>query len=96
MRWYFNIENRRGISLHAYELPGYPASHACVRFLDRDAKWLYDWGEEWQLDASGRTVLRNGTPVLIAGEYNFAAPPPWRSPEWLAHSVELPAGDATE
>ena len=90
MRWYFNIENRRGISLHAYELPGYPASHACVRFLDRDAKWLYDWGEEWQLDASGRTVLRNGTPVLIAGEYNFAAPPPWRSPEWLARCVELP------
>jgi hypothetical protein len=46
MRWYFNIDNVRGISMHAYALPGRPASHACVRMLDRDARWLYDWGEE--------------------------------------------------
>ena len=31
--WYFNIENKRGISLHQFSLPGYPASHACARLL---------------------------------------------------------------
>jgi hypothetical protein len=93
MRWYFNFDNRRGLSMHAYALPGRPASHACVRLLDRDARWVFDWGEEWQLDASGTSVLRDGTAVWIVGRYDFAAPPPWLQQERLGQVLELPGGD---
>lgn len=91
MPWYFNFHNRLGLSLHEYNLPGYPASHACVRLLKRDAQWLYYWGEGWELDKKGWNVLKYGTPVLILGAYDFDAPPPWRSFQWLSHGIELPA-----
>ena len=42
------------------------------------------------LDRSGTRVIRSGTPVLLAGTYDFHAPPPWRSPEWLAQTLRLP------
>ena len=96
MEWYFNFENERGLSFHQYTLPGRPASHACVRLLERDAKWLFEWGETWTLDERGRTVLDPGTPVLIVGCYDFAAPPPWRSPQWLATGISLPTDPRTE
>ncbi len=90
MRWYFNFQNDRGLAFHQLELPGRPASHACVRLLERDARWIYDWGAGWVLDERGWNVLDPGTPVLILGQYDFDAPPPWRSLEWLATGVELP------
>jgi len=80
MEWYFNFHNRRGISFHQYALPGRPASHACLRLLERDARWIYDWGEEWELDDRGWEVEEEGTPVWILGEYDFHAPPPWLDP----------------
>lgn len=90
MPWYFNFHNDRGLALHQLELPGYPASHACIRLLERDARWLYDWGEGWVLDERGWNVLDQGTPVLILGRYDFDVQPPWRSLEWLAAGVDLP------
>lgn len=90
MKWYFNFENDVGLSFHHYALPGRPASHACVRLLERDAEWLYQWGEEWQLDVRGQRVRRPGTPVLIVDKYDFKSPPPWRSLDWLARSIDLP------
>lgn len=88
--WYFNFHNRRGLSFHEYRLPGYPASHACVRMLRRDAQWLYSWGEGWELDVEGWSVVKQGTPVLIVGDYDFDAPPLWQSLQWLAQGIELP------
>jgi hypothetical protein len=88
MPWYFNFGGE-GDSFHEYSLPGRPASHACVRLLAVDAKWLYGWGEQWQLDSQGR-VLSPGTPVLILGAYDFRAPKPWRSPASLSRPIELP------
>ena len=90
MPWYFNFDNDRGLAFHQLELPGRPASHACVRLLERDARWLYEWGEGWVLDERGWNVLVPGTPVLILGQYDFEAPPPWRLLEWLSTGVELP------
>ncbi|MGR8980428.1 MAG: L,D-transpeptidase [Gammaproteobacteria bacterium] len=86
MPWYFNFHNRRGLSLHAYSMPGYPASHACVRLLETDARWLYYWGEQYKVADDGQTVLEYGTPLLIRGRYDFASPPPWRSPAFLNQS----------
>jgi L,D-transpeptidase catalytic domain len=91
LEWYFNFINARGVSFHQFDLPGAAASHACVRMLRRDAEWLYQWGEQWQLDSSGKTVTAPGTPVLVIGTYAFAAPPPWTSLDWLERPIELPA-----
>jgi hypothetical protein len=85
MPWYFNFDNRRGLSMHAYDLPGYPASHACVRLLETDAKWLFSWGEPATVAADGQTILQAGTPVMIVGQYDFNAPAPWRAPHFLTH-----------
>jgi lipoprotein-anchoring transpeptidase ErfK/SrfK len=90
LEWYFNFVNERGVSFHLFDLPGYPASHACVRLLQRDAEWLYRWGEQWTLDDSHRNVVMPGTRVLILGVYRYDAPPPWVSLEWIALPLTLP------
>ncbi len=36
--WCFNLDDTAGISFHQFDLPGYPASHGCVRLLEEDAK----------------------------------------------------------
>jgi len=90
MRWYFNFDNKGGASLHQYELPGYPASHECIRLLEADARWLYGWGEEWRLDEKGWKVLKPGTPVMILNHYSYGSKPLWHSQEWLTHGIGLP------
>ena len=91
LEWYFNFVNERGISFHQFELPGYAASHACVRLLKRDAQWIYGWGEQWTLSADKRKVDVAGTPVLIIGEFGHGKPGPWTSVGALAAPIELPA-----
>lgn len=91
MAWAFNFENRLGFAFHEHDLPGKPASHGCVRLLGGDAQWLFEWADTWMLDAGGTRVLKLGTPVLILGEYDFGAAPPWRSPEAPARPVTLPS-----
>lgn len=78
LKWNFNIENNMGISLHEYALPGFPASHSCVRMYERDAMWLYDWANTWILSSNGQTKLANGTPVIIYGNYDFNNIAPWK------------------
>ena len=90
LNWYFNFHNTRGLAFHEFDLPGVPASHACVRLLARDAMWIYQWGGSWTLDAQGQ-LASPGTPVVILGSYNFTVPPPFRSPDYLARGVTLPA-----
>lgn len=77
LKWYFNLENFRGVSLHQYELPGYPASHACVRLLEEDAFWIYNWAEQWILTKDGEYIIAYGTPVIIYGKYDFKGVKPW-------------------
>ena len=91
LEWYFNFVNERGVSFHLFELPGYPASHACVRLLLRDAQWIYDWGEQWTLSEDKRSTEKTGTPVLVLGTYGFGAAPPWLALDQLAIPVQLPA-----
>ena len=74
--WNFNIENKLGVGFHQYELPGYPASHSCLRLLESDAKFLYKWADEWIL-ASDEVVAAKGTPVIVFGSYPFDGVKPW-------------------
>jgi hypothetical protein len=90
LEWYFNFVNERGVSFHLFDLPGYPASHACVRLLLRDAQWLYGWGDQWTLDDARRKVLSEGTPVYIVGTYAFGSPAPWLTIEPPAPPITLP------
>lgn len=76
LRWNFNIENKLGVGWHQYTLPGYPASHSCLRLQEKDARKLYDFADQWEL-ANPETVKVKGTPVIVFGSYDFKAPKPW-------------------
>ena len=75
--YYFNFMNFEGVGVHQYSLPGYPASHACVRLYMDDANYIYDWATQWELTANGRSVHKNGTPFMVFGEYDYKADSPW-------------------
>lgn len=74
--WNFNIANKGGIGFHQYNLPGYPASHSCLRLLEKDAKNLYQWADQWVL-VDDENVKFKGTPVIVFGNYPFGDPKPW-------------------
>lgn len=76
LKWNFNIENKEGIGWHQYALPGYPASHSCLRMLESDAKAMYDWADEWVLEGTDN-VKAKGTPVIVFGSYPFGGSKPW-------------------
>ncbi len=94
--WYFNLDNFEGISLHQYELPGYPASHSCVRLLEVDAAWIYNWADQWILSPDGHTRLAYGTPVVIFGDYSYGRPPPWKQLLDDPHAASASAQEAEE
>ena len=75
--WCFNIDNMTGVAFHKYDLPGYPASHGCVRLLEEDAKWIYEWAEPWMLSGKEERVMAYGTPVIIFGNYAYGEKAPW-------------------
>jgi lipoprotein-anchoring transpeptidase ErfK/SrfK len=76
--WYFNLDNQRGISFHQYDLPGYPASHGCLRLLADDAAWIYGWADQWALSTDQRRVEAYGTPVIVFGKYDYGKQAPWK------------------
>ncbi|WP_407481174.1 L,D-transpeptidase [Elizabethkingia meningoseptica] len=78
LKWNFNIANHEGIGWHQYSMPGYPASHSCLRLLEEDAKWMYDWGEQWVLNKGGATVRAKGNPVIVYGDYPWGQRRPWK------------------
>jgi lipoprotein-anchoring transpeptidase ErfK/SrfK len=92
LRWNFNIENKEGVGWHQYALPGYPASHSCLRLQEKDARYLYDWADQWVLEGE-ETVLSNGTPVIVFGSYNFDGPKPWLQLTANAHALDISEGD---
>jgi hypothetical protein len=75
--YYFKFMNFEGVGVHQYALPGYPASHACVRLYMDDAQYIYDWAKQWELNSNGRKVLRNGTPFMVFGAYDYENESPW-------------------
>ena len=76
LKWNFNISNFAGVGFHEYALPGYPASHSCLRLKAEDAIFFYEWANQWKLDKSDK-ILAKGTPVIVFGMYPFGKPKPW-------------------
>ena len=87
--YYFNFMNFEGVGVHQYALPGYPASHGCVRLYMDDAKYIFDWASMW--DVEGSEVARNGTPFMVFGEYDYSADKPW-----INLSQNMKANDLTQ
>jgi hypothetical protein len=81
LEWYFNFIPSRGIAFHKYSLPGRAGSHGCVRMLERDAQWLYGWGQPRRRDAEGTTVIVLGCPRVSK---------PWQSEDFLRGGIALP------
>ncbi|WP_018626194.1 L,D-transpeptidase [Niabella aurantiaca] len=75
LQWNFNVHNTWGIGFHEYALPGYPASHSCMRLQERDARFLYGWAEQWIL--KNNQQIAAGTPVIAFGQYPFGQARPW-------------------
>jgi len=88
--WNFNIANKEGVGFHQYDMPGYPASHSCLRLHEKDAKYLYEWADQWVL-VDDENVKFKGTPVVVFGSYPFGSPKPWlqlvENPKALTISV---------
>lgn len=78
LKWNFNIANKEGVGWHQYSMPGYPASHSCLRMLAEQAQWMYGWAEQWIVQGTS-TVLAQGTPVIVYGAYPFGTRRPWRN-----------------
>lgn len=76
LKWNFNVSNMGGVGFHQYDLPGYPASHSCMRLLEDHARFLYSWADQWKLTSDGKLAWK-GTPVVIFGAYPFGEPRPW-------------------
>jgi len=74
MYWVFNFVENRGIHVHQYPMPsGGPMSHGCVRLVDEDAKWIYDWADTWKKGSRGfksghGTISSPGTILLVVGD----------------------------
>lgn len=101
MYWVFNFHEARGIHIHQYSMPtGGPRSHGCVRLVDADARWIYDWADSWTV-ANGRNdvgslnsrILSQGTTVIVVGDDPEDVPLPFhfgeRAP--ILKPVQLPA-----
>lgn len=91
LEWNFNIENKLGVGFHQYALPGYPASHACLRLQEADAKDLYKWADQWVVKKD--TVEIKGTPVLVFGSYAFGQPKPWLKLLQNPHALDIAVED---
>jgi hypothetical protein len=81
MPYTWNIHRYAGSAFHKFDMPGYPASHSCLRQFMDDAKWLYGWGKGAKYDSNRVAIHLSGTPVLIIDHFDFRRP---RTGPWVA------------
>ena len=63
-------------------------THSCLRLQEKDARYLYDWADQWIL-GDKETVLANGTPVIVFGSYNIDGPKPWWQLVANPHALDI-------
>jgi hypothetical protein len=94
MRWYVNLHTSMGVALHQYAMPGRPASYGCIRLLGEDARWIYRWADSWLPSGDPSAPRAFGTPVIVCGEYDHGAPPPWEQSAVTGDIAEVSAEEA--
>lgn len=74
-----NFHQYAGCAFHAFEMPGRPVSHACVRQFEDDAAWLYRWVKPGNVRDSIGQYYTIGTPLLILDMFDYRRPRygPW-------------------
>ncbi len=92
LKWNFNVLNKEGVGFHEYAMPGYPASHSCLRLTEDDAKYLYSWADQWILHGTD-DIKAKGTPVVIFGQYPFGQRKPWMALATNPHTLDISAAD---
>lgn len=100
MWWVFNFHKERGIHIHQFAMPtGGPQSHGCVRLLEPDAMFIYEWAETWTTPYGNGVgsimadrVTAQGTTVLVLGDdpLDEAQPFTFRDRYPVLKLVELP------
>ncbi len=91
MPYTWNFHAQAGNAFHQFAMPGYPASHSCVRQLYDDARWLYYWGEGRKLDSNRKPIPLSGTPVILIDIYDFSRKMgPWNDLATNEPVIELP------
>jgi hypothetical protein len=63
-----------------------------LRLLEADAKWMYEWADEWIL-ADKETIKAKGTPVIVYGAYDFDGRKPWLDLAKDGHANDLSKND---
>jgi len=79
MPFTWNFHRLTGSAFHQFSMPGFPASHMCIRQFREDAEWLFNWGEGPKRDSTGKIIPMSGTPVIIIDFYDFIN----RPKKWL-------------
>lgn len=79
MPFTWNFHLLTGSAFHQFEMPGYPASHMCIRQFKDDAEWLFYWGEGAKRNKNGSYIPFSGTPVIIIDYFDFEK----NSKRWL-------------
>ena len=92
LKWNFNIENKLGVGFHEYAMPGYPASHSCLRLKEADAMYLYNWADQWKIQGTD-SIIAHGTPVIVFGSYPFGSPRPWLALAGTADALMISEAD---
>jgi len=111
MYWVFNFVESRGIHIHQYPMPsGGPMSHGCVRLVDEDAQWIYNWADGWKKGSTGfrsghGTIASPGTTFLVIGNDPTGSPqtfstenrvPKIRQTVLPSHPFDVPPGTAQQ
>jgi hypothetical protein len=76
LKWNFNIANKLGVGFHQYSFRVIP-SHSCLRLQEQDARFLYDWADQWVLADAETVKSKRNTCYCFFGKYDFKAPKPW-------------------
>lgn len=71
MPFTWNFHQYAGCAFHQFTMPGYAASHSCVRQFREDAQWLFYWGRGAKV-RNHNYVHLSGTPVIVIDIFDFS------------------------